>query len=94
MFTLDLIINPIVLVTAIALGVLIGFSFRKRKLAKMQSRVHELEEEMMASHAEILEIQKAYVNMENNIIDKSIPVIPMKHSSNTNKDNPKGKASK
>jgi hypothetical protein len=90
-FTLELIINPIIFAGAVIAGVFIGFLFRKRKLAKLQSRILQLEDEMMSSHAEILEIQKAYVTMENNLLDESSPVIPMKHS---NKDNPKGKASK
>lgn len=96
-FTLELIINPIIFAGAVSAGIFIGFLFRKRKLAKMKSRILQLEEEMMSSHAEILEIQKAYVNMENNLADQSSPVIPMKHSNSNkdkDKDNPKGKASR
>jgi hypothetical protein len=94
-FTLELIINPFIFAGAVIAGVFMGYMFRKRKLAKMQSRILKLEEEMMNSHAEILEIQKAYVDMENNLIDQSSPVIPMKHSNkDSNKDNPKGKASR
>jgi hypothetical protein len=51
-----------------------------------------LENEMISSHAEILETQKAYVRMEMRLKEQSIPVIPMKISGKEN--NPKEKASK
>jgi hypothetical protein len=95
MFTLELIINPIVVTAALAGGILVGYSFRKRKLAKLHAKLLKLEDEMMESHAEILELQKEYVRLENNTPeDESIPVIPMKHGGNKDNPNPKGKASK
>lgn len=96
LFTLELVINPILLAAGVLFGIIVGYAFRKRKLMKLNSKILKLEEEMINSHAEILEIQKAYVNMENNLMDQSIPVISMKHSNpgNSSKDNPKGKASK
>jgi len=91
MITFDLIINPVVvLVTAIG-GGLIGLLLGRVRLAKSRSKILELEKEMMAAHAEILEVQKAYVQLESKLEEHSIPVIPMKING---KDTPKGKATK
>jgi hypothetical protein len=94
MFTLEFIINPIVVAAALFGGILVGYLFRKRKLAKLHAKLLKLEDEMMESHAEILELQKEYVRLENNATDESIPVIPMKHGGSKDNPNPKGKASK
>ena len=92
MITFDLIINPVLLLMAAIVGGLMGLLIGKAKLAKGRSKVLELEKEMMNAHAEILEMQKAYVQLENKLEEHSIPVISMKI--NGGKDNPKGKASK
>lgn len=60
-------------------------------MAKSRSKIVELEKEMMNSHAEILELQKAYVLLENKLEEHSIPVISMKING---KENPKEKATK
>jgi hypothetical protein len=91
MFTFDLIINPIVLLAALIGGALVGFIGSRRKLAKKQARIIELENEMMNSHAEILEMQKAYVQLEGKLGEQSSPVISMKIGG---KDSSKEKASK
>lgn len=92
MITFDLIINPVLLLMAAIVGGLMGLLIAKAKLAKSRSKVLELEKEMMNAHAEILEMQKAYVQLENKLEEHSIPVISMKI--NGGKDNPKEKASK
>ena len=91
MFTFELIINPIILLAVAIVAALIGFTAGRKRLAKSRSRIMQLEDEMMSSHAEILEIQKAYVKMESRLKELSIPVIPMKVSP---KDSSKEKASK
>jgi len=91
MITFDLIINPLVVLAALIGGAIIGFAFGKGKLAKKQSRINELENEMMSSHAEVLEMQKAYVQLERKLGDPSSPVISMKING---KDTPKEKISK
>ncbi len=91
MFTLDLIINPLVVLAALIGGAIVGFSLGKGKLARKQSRIVELETEMMSSHAEVLEMQKAYVQLERKLGDQSSPVISMKIKE---KDSPKEKFSK
>ena len=70
---------------------MIGLLIGRATLAKSRSKIIELEKEMMNSHAEILELQKAYVLLENKLEEHSIPVISMKI---TGKENPKEKATK
>ena len=78
MFTLDLVINPILLFVAVLLGSVGGYIVGRMRIAKSRRRIRQLENEMMSSHAEILEMQKAYVKMETRLKEQSIPVIPMK----------------
>ena len=91
MITFDLIINPIVVLVAAIGGGLIGLLIGRIQLAKSRSKVMELEKEMMSTHAEILEVQKAYVQLESKLEEHSIPVISMKING---KDTPKEKATK
>ena len=88
--TLDLVINPIILVGAAVVGALTVTLINKGRLAKCKRQIKQLENEMISSHAEILEMQKAYVRMETRLKEQSIPVIPMKI--NGKEVNPKEKA--
>lgn len=57
----------------------IGFVFRSAQLKKYKKRVGELESEMMANHAEILDLQKERLQLEEKLKGSSnIPVIPIK----------------
>ena len=78
MFTLDLIINPFVLIAAGVFGIVIGYLVAKGKLAKAKSRISWLESDLLASNAETLEAQRAYIELEARLQDQAIPVIPMK----------------
>jgi hypothetical protein len=91
-FTLDFIINPIILFVAVVVAALAGLAVNKARLVKSRHRIRQLENEMISSHAEILEVQKAYVRMETRLKEQSIPVIPMKI--NGKEVNPKEKATK
>jgi hypothetical protein len=63
-------------ITAIAF--VIGFLLRGSRLKKLKKRVGELEKEMMTSHAEILELQKDRLVLEEKLKGSSnIPVIPI-----------------
>ncbi|HWK04561.1 MAG TPA: hypothetical protein VNS58_13065 [Puia sp.] len=92
MVTFDLIINPVILLAALIGGVIIGYAANRRKLAKRHARITELESEMMSSHAEVLEMQKAYVQLERKLGEQSSPVISMKI--NGKETSPKEKVSK
>jgi hypothetical protein len=80
MFTLDLIINPIVLIVAGVIGIIIGYLVARGMLAKAKSTILRLESELLACNAETLEAQRAYVELEARLQDQVIPVIPMKIS--------------
>lgn len=70
--TLDL--SLLIGITAVAFST--GFLLRSAQLRKQKSRVGELEKEMMASHAEILELQQERMKLEEKLKDSSnIPVI-------------------
>ena len=77
MFTLDLIINPIVLLVAGVIGIIIGYAVAKGMLVRARSTISRLESELLASNAETLEAQKAYVELEAHLQEQFIPVIPM-----------------
>jgi uncharacterized membrane-anchored protein YhcB (DUF1043 family) len=55
----------------------IGFALRGAQIRKLKRRVNDLEKEMMASHAEILELQKDKLVLEEKLKGSSIPVIPI-----------------
>jgi hypothetical protein len=77
MFTLELIINPIVLLVAGVIGIIIGYAVAKGMLVRARSTISRLESELLASNAETLEAQKAYLELEAHLQDQFIPVIPM-----------------
>jgi hypothetical protein len=90
--TFDLVINPVLLLIAVLAGVLLGFALGRGKLAKIRAEIYKLEGELMNSHQETLESQRAFVALQSKLKDQAIPVIPMKISGN--KENPKEKATK
>ena len=88
--TFDVIINPVILFATLIGGVLVGFLIGRGKLARSHSRIQQLESEVLSCHQETLEAQRAYVMLQSNLKDQSIPVIPMKI--NGSKENTKEKA--
>jgi hypothetical protein len=72
--TLD--VSMLIGITAIAFAS--GFLLRSTQLKKQKGKVSDLEREMMASHAEILELQKDRLMLEEKLKGSSnIPVIPI-----------------
>jgi len=91
-FTLDVIINPVILFGAAIVGGIFGFVLFRVKLKKGRNKIQQLELELMQSNEETLEAQRALVILESKFKDQQTsPVIPMKI---TGKDNSKEKASK
>jgi hypothetical protein len=91
-FTLDVIINPVILFGAAIVGGIFGFVLFRAKLKKGRNKIQQLEIELMQSNEETLEAQRALVILESKFKDQQTsPVIPMKI---TGKDNSKEKASK
>jgi len=75
---LKLSIDVTMLVGAIMVAFATGFLLRGSQLRKHKNRVSELESEMMASHAEILELQQERLLLEKQLKGASnIPVIPI-----------------
>lgn len=77
-FTFDFIVNPIIILVTVVVAAFAGWAVNKARLVKSQQRIRQLENEMISSHAEILETQRAYVRMEARLKEQAIPVIPMK----------------
>jgi hypothetical protein len=93
-FTLDLIINPIVLALAGVVGIVIGYLIAKGRLAKAQTKIQKLEMDLLSANQETLEAQSAYVALESQFQEgQAIPVIPMKINGNS-KETSKEKATK
>ena len=78
MLLIKLSIDVTMLVGALVVAFATGFLFRSAQLKKQKNMVSELEKEMMASHAEILELQQEKQVLEKQLIGtSSIPVIPI-----------------
>ncbi len=78
MLLIKLSIDVSMLVGIIVIALATGFLFRSAQLKKQKYRVCELEKEMMASHAEILELQQEKQVLEKQLKGVSnIPVIPI-----------------
>lgn len=92
-FTLELIINPIVLSLAVIAGALLGYFIGKGKVARTFSTIRRLESDLVLSNQETLEAQKELVALQTQVQEQSIPVIPMKITGGKD-NNSKGKASK
>jgi hypothetical protein len=91
-FTLDVVINPVILLGAAIVGGVFGYIIFNTRLNNRKTRIQQLEKELMNSNEETLEAQRAYVLLESKLKDQeTIPVIPMKING---KENSKEKASK
>ncbi|THU37314.1 hypothetical protein FAM09_20425 [Niastella caeni] len=76
MLLIKLSIDVSLLVGIIAIAFASGFLLRSSQLKKQKKRVNELEKEMMTSHAEILELQRDKLMLEEKLKGSSnIPVI-------------------
>ena len=83
MLTFEFSINVIILLGIIAVSGFAGFSLRSRQLAKSRMKRVKTENEMISSHAEILELQKEYMTMELKLRGIKDPVIVMRNPSET-----------
>jgi uncharacterized membrane-anchored protein YhcB (DUF1043 family) len=91
-FTLDVVINPVILLGAAIAGAVFGYIVFRARLTKRKYRIQQLEKELMVSNEETLEAQRAFVELEGKFKDQQTsPVIPMKING---KESSKEKASK
>ena len=78
MLLINLSLDVSLLIGIIAIAFATGFLLRSTQLKKLRSKVSDLEKEMMASHADILELQKDRLMLEEKLKGSSnIPVIPI-----------------
>jgi len=78
MLLIKLSIEISMLAGIIAIAFATGFLLRGSQLKKQKNKVSELEKEMVLSHAEILELQRDRVLLEEKLKGtSSIPVIPI-----------------
>jgi len=78
MLLIKLSIEVSMLAGIIAIAFVTGFLLRRSQLKKLKSKVNDLEKEMIASHAEILELQRDRLLLEEKLKGNSnIPVIPI-----------------
>jgi ABC-type phosphate transport system auxiliary subunit len=78
MLLIKLTLDLSILIGIAAVAFSSGFLCRSTQLKKQKKRVGELEKEMMASHAEILELQQERLQLEQKLKGSSnIPVIPI-----------------
>lgn len=85
MLAFGITINIAVLISVLILSFVAGFILRQAQLSALRKKVSELETEVLQSHAEILELQKA-VKLTRNEEAHNIPVIPLKAKEDKNKN--------
>jgi hypothetical protein len=78
--TFDITLNVYIFLLIIVLSVILGYLPRSRQLAKRQRKCVELEHEMVQAHAEVLENQREFCELERQMKERDAPnpVIPMK----------------
>lgn len=78
MLLIKLSIDISMLAGIIAITFAIGFLLRRSQIGKLNRKVNDLEKEMIANHAEILELQRDRLLLEEKLKGNSnIPVIPI-----------------
>jgi hypothetical protein len=60
------------------LSAILGFFVRSRNISSLKRKLSELENEMLRSHADILELQRQNNELERKLNESQSPVIPMK----------------
>jgi hypothetical protein len=80
--TFDITLDIYIFLLIIGLAGVLGYLPRSRQLAKKQRKIAALEHEMVQAHAELLENQREFCELEARMKEKekdiSNPVIPMK----------------
>lgn len=86
MLAITLTVNVFLFAIAVVIAFLVGFLMRGSQLKKWKKKVIDLETEMLRNHADILDLQKDKVTLEQNLKTIAIPVIPI----NVSKDDKNG----
>jgi hypothetical protein len=86
MLSVELSINIVVLFVMMTMSGLAGFAVRRWHIVKIRSRLYRVENEVIRSHAEILELQKQCLCAEQQMHIISNPVIIMSSPSHNKSD--------
>ena len=78
MLAIPITVNLFLLLGCLAISALIGFAFRSGQIKSLKYKISQLEKEMLDAHAEILDLQRSKVNLEEKLkVSSPIPVIPI-----------------
>jgi hypothetical protein len=77
MVTFEITLNPLIASAIVLFSAWIGFMLKKRLIARDRNQINYYEKEMMLNHAEILDLQKDYINLEMKMRELTTPVIPI-----------------
>jgi len=83
MLSLEFSMSLMMLFVVIAVSGFAGFMLRSRQLAKSRMKLIKVENEMISSHAEILELQKEYMELELKLRGVKDNVVPMRANLST-----------
>ncbi|HXB09026.1 MAG TPA: hypothetical protein VNW04_17995 [Puia sp.] len=78
MLNFDITLNIYVFLLLIAGAAMIGHMPRSKQIARKQRKIAELEREMVQAHAELLESQRDFCQLEASLKNTGNPVIPLK----------------
>ena len=77
MLNVEFTLNVLSLILMVSGALLAGYYLRSRQLKKKQFKISELRKEIVYNHAQILELQTEYVNLEKEIKAVKAPVLTM-----------------
>lgn len=77
MLNVEFTLNVLSLILMVSGALLVGYYLRSRQLKKKQFKISELRKEIVYNHAQILELQTEYVNLEKEIKAVKAPVLTM-----------------
>jgi hypothetical protein len=77
MLNIEITLTVLNLILLVGGAFAVGFIFRSQQLQKKQFKISELRKEIVYNHAQILELQKEYVDLENSQKGTITPVLPL-----------------
>lgn len=66
------------LILLVVASAILGFFVRSKSISSLKKKLSELENEMLRSHSDILELQKQNSELGRKLNESQSPVIPMK----------------
>lgn len=79
MLNVEFTLNVLSLILLVSGSLFAGYLLRSHQLKKKQFKIGELKREIVYNHAQILELQKEYVDLEKSMSGSFTPVLPMKN---------------